>query len=118
VAYAEFAAATSRICEGALAVNGTLQSEVTAAYLAVVSIVRDRSRLRAGLVSEYMSLPSWSLVSACDLHVQPIVLMFSICNVQSCTACIAHVHVMWAKVLKLKVNFESCIADRKATTCI
>jgi len=33
VAYAQFAAAASRICEGALAVHGPLQPEVTAAWL-------------------------------------------------------------------------------------
>jgi len=33
VAYAEFAAAVSRICDDALAVNGPIQPEVTAVWL-------------------------------------------------------------------------------------
>jgi len=39
VAYVEFAAATSRICKGALAVNGPLQPEVTATRLDLIKEV-------------------------------------------------------------------------------
>jgi len=72
VAYTEFAAATSRICEGALAVNGPLQPEVTAAWLWGVMYVPALDCEQGWSANRSIHLPSWSQVTACACVFSPL----------------------------------------------